>query len=143
MLNPTQKQKLKLKLELNLAKIQIINSGLVQGCPALGAYVPNTGCNWYSCYKCEYDLCAACVKRRVERNTMVCYLCMDRVPMDKWRSGKHRHDCSWKYSKLLSSLPECQATCVSCSHTLKVWMAGQNLFTCKHPRHKHWAQQDK
>ena len=40
---------------------------LVQGCPQVGRYVLSTGSNWYTCYKCAYDLCLACVHRRLDR----------------------------------------------------------------------------
>lgn len=34
-----------------------------QGCPQYGMFVVNTGTNWYTCYKCSYDLCYQCVQR--------------------------------------------------------------------------------
>ena len=40
---------------------------LVQGCPQVGRYVISTGTNWFTCYKCSYDLCVACVHRRLDR----------------------------------------------------------------------------
>ena len=40
---------------------------LVQGCPQVGRYVITTGTNWFTCYKCSYDLCVACVHRRLDR----------------------------------------------------------------------------
>ena len=39
----------------------------MQGCPQVGRYVLSTGSNWYTCYKCSYDLCLACVHRRLDR----------------------------------------------------------------------------
>ena len=52
--------------------------------------MPNTGSNWYSCYKCEYDLCKKCMQRRLEKTSKLCYLCLTRVPLDIWRNGRHR-----------------------------------------------------
>ena len=40
---------------------------LVQGCPQVGRYVLSTGSDWYTCYKCPYNLCLACVHRRLDR----------------------------------------------------------------------------
>ena len=52
--------------------------------------MPNTGSNWYACYKCEYDLCDKCVKRRLNKNAKQCYLCKTSVPLESWRNGRHR-----------------------------------------------------
>ena len=39
----------------------------MQGCPLVGRFVLSTGTNWYTCYRCSYDLCVSCVHRRLDR----------------------------------------------------------------------------
>ena len=33
----------------------------------------------FSCFRCEYDLCASCNSKRLEATTILCYLCITRL----------------------------------------------------------------
>ena len=35
----------------------------------------------FSCYRCEYDLCASCNLKRLEATTILCYLCITRLSL--------------------------------------------------------------
>ena len=38
----------------------------------------------FSCYRCEYDLCASCNVKRLEATTILCYLCVTRQETISW-----------------------------------------------------------
>ena len=38
----------------------------------------------FSCYRCEYDLCASCNVKRLEATTILCYLCVTRSETISW-----------------------------------------------------------
>ena len=40
---------------------------MIAGLPQVGRFVLSTGTNWYTCYRCSYDLCVSCVHRRLDR----------------------------------------------------------------------------
>ena len=67
----------------------------------------NSGKNWYTCFKCGYDLCIQCIHRfafskikntiffeylfrRLDKVSKKCYLCGKRFALNIWARGKHR-----------------------------------------------------
>ena len=117
--------------------ISILIILFLQGCPLIGGYVINSGRNWYTCYKCGYDLCVQCVHRRLDRVSRKCFLCGKRFALDTWSQGQHRRECGWRNAKILASITTCQAACKHCLSPLKIWpQSAQLSFTCHHPRHK-------
>ena len=76
--------------KVEISPTEMKYSLMYKGCPGLGEFIPNSGENLYSCYKCEYDLCGKCVQRRLDKTVRLCGLCDTKVDIEEWRRGYHR-----------------------------------------------------